>query len=385
MILPGAMLGILGGGQLGKMFAIAAQTLGYRVTVLDPDPQCPAHAVCHRHIVAEYEDVAALDSLRESCAAVTTEFENVPAESLRYLAQSTTVCPDAAVVAIAQNRAREKALLQECGFATARFKVVDTVDALRAGLDDIGFPAIIKTSSFGYDGKGQYRVSSIEEALAAFEDAENQSCVIEELLTLEAELSVILARNSAGATAIYPVAENIHANGILDMTIAPARISDDLKQQAIARAASIANEFQYCGVMAVEFFVLQDARLVVNEIAPRPHNSGHFTLDACVTSQFEQQVRALCNLPLGDPTMTQAAVMVNLLGDLWTPEPDWSMLLREPSVKLHLYGKSQARPGRKMGHFTCTAENAEMAVLNALAVRNRLRLGADSAPEKAAQ
>lgn len=373
MILPGAMLGILGGGQLGKMFAVAAQTLGYRVTVLDPDPQCPAHAVCHRHIIAEYEDLAALDSLRASCAAVTTEFENVPAQSLRYLAQATIVYPDAAVVAIAQNRAKEKVFLQEHGFTTARFKVVDDVAALRAGLDDIGFPAIVKTSNFGYDGKGQYRVHSIEEALTAFADAENQSCVIEELLTLKTEISVILARNSAGATAIYPVAENIHANGILDMTIAPARISDDLGQQAIAIAERIATQLNYCGVMAVEFFVLEDDRLLVNEIAPRPHNSGHFTLDACVSSQFEQQVRALCDLPLGDPALVQAAAMVNLLGDLWSPEPDWSVLLREPKLKLHLYGKREARPGRKMGHYTCLGHDARNAYSISVRAREQIR------------
>lgn len=386
MILPGAMLGILGGGQLGKMFAIAAQTLGFRVTVLDPDSDCPAHGVCHSHIIAAYDDFAALDTLRSSCAAITTEFENVPAQSLRYLAQLTRVHPDAESVAIAQNRASEKRFLHKCGFATARFVVVEDRDALRRALEEIGFPAIIKTSIFGYDGKGQYRVRSIEEALDAFADAQSQSCVVEELVALKLEISVVLARDGRGEMAVYPVAENIHANGILDTTIAPARIDDALAQEAIQISQRIAQQLNYVGVMAVEFFVLENGRLLINEIAPRPHNSGHFTLDACVTSQFEQQVRTLCDLPLGNAAITQPAVMVNLLGDIWPPEPDWSILLREPSIKLHLYGKSEARPGRKMGHFTCTAENTETAVLNALAARNRIgRREADSAPKKAAR
>lgn len=372
MILPGAMLGILGGGQLGKMFAVAAQTLGYRVTVLDPDPECPAHSVCHRHIIAEYDDVGALDSLRSSCAAITTEFENVPAQSLRYLAQTTMVRPSADAVAIAQNRASEKQFLMDCGFATARFQVVNDPAALRIALDDIGFPAIVKTSIFGYDGKGQYRVYSIAEALDAFADAKNQSCVIEEWIPLKNEISVLLARNFNGETVTYPVAENIHSNGILDMTVAPARISDDLARQAVAIAERIAMELKYCGVLAVEFFVLQDDRLLVNEIAPRPHNSGHYTLDACVTSQFEQQVRALCDLPLGDPAPVHAAAMVNLLGNLWDPEPDWSRLLCARSTKLHLYGKREARPSRKMGHYTSLAADAGAAASEALAVRRLL-------------
>lgn len=346
------MLGILGGGQLGKMFAIAAQTLGYRVTVLDPDSDCPAHAVCHTHIVAAYDDLSALDSLRSTCAAVTTEFENVPAKSLRYLAQSTVVRPNAEAVAIAQNRAEEKRFLQKCGFATARFAIVEDRNALSRAFDEMAFPAIIKTGTFGYDGKGQYRVRSMDEALDAFADAQNQSCVIEELVVFEHEISVVLARHSRGQIAVYPVAENIHEDGILDTTIAPARIGNDLAQQASDVARRIAKELNYEGVMAVEFFLLANGTLLVNEIAPRPHNTGHFTLDACPTSQFEQQVRALCDLPLGTPQQLQPAVMVNLLGDLWQPEPDWSQLLGEPSLKLHLYGKTEPRPGRKMGHYT---------------------------------
>lgn len=372
MIAPGAMLGILGGGQLGKMFAIAAQTLGYRVTVLDPDSDCPAHAVCHNHIIADYGDFAALDALRSSCAAVTTEFENVPAASLRYLAQSTVVRPHAEAVAIAQNRASEKQFLQKNGFATARFFVVEDRDALQSAVAEVGFPAIVKTSTFGYDGKGQYRVRSSEEAQQAFSDAQQQSCVVEELVALKAEISVVLARDANGQNAVFPVAENIHANGILDMTIAPARISDDLAHQAVETALEIARALNYVGVMAVEFFVLEGGKLLVNEIAPRPHNSGHFTLDACLTSQFEQQVRALCDMPLGAASLVRAAAMVNLLGELWNPEPNWSILMAEPSLKLHLYGKRLARPGRKMGHFTCLGQDASAVYRSCLHARKLL-------------
>lgn len=372
MILPGAMLGILGGGQLGKMFAIAAQTLGYRVTVLDPDSDCPAHAVCHNHIVADYDDLFALDSLRSTCAAVTTEFENVPAQSLRYLAQSIVVRPDAEAVAIAQNRAGEKRFLQNCGFATARFVLVEDRAALSEAFDEIEFPALIKTSTFGYDGKGQYRVRSMDEALEAFADAQNQTCVIEELVAFEHEISVVLARGSRGQTAIYPVAENIHEFGILDTTIAPARIGSGLAQQASDLAQRVAKELNYVGVMAVEFFVLANGALLVNEIAPRPHNTGHFTLDACLISQFEQQVRALCDLPLGAPQLLRPAVMVNLLGELWQPEPDWSQLLCESSLKLHLYGKTEPRPGRKMGHYTCSHADVEASLSTARRIRASL-------------
>lgn len=380
MIAPGAMLGILGGGQLGKMFAIAAQTLGYRVAVLDPDADCPAHAVCHNHIIADYGDFAALDALRSSCAAVTTEFENVPAASLRYLAQSTVVRPHAEAVAIAQNRASEKQFLQKNGFATARFFVVEDRDALQSAVAEVGFPAIVKTSTFGYDGKGQYRVRSSEEAQQAFSDAQQQSCVVEELVALKAEISVVLACDANGQNAVFPVAENIHANGILDMTIAPARISDDLAHQAVDTSLEIARALNYVGVMAVEFFVLEGDKLLVNEIAPRPHNSGHFTLDACLTSQFEQQVRALCDMPLGAPWLRQPAVMVNLLGDLWKQQPDWVELLREPAAKLHLYGKTESRPGRKMGHFTCMGNTHELAYEAAKRIRSRFGSSYATAP-----
>lgn len=377
MILPGATLGILGGGQLGKMFAVAAQTLGYRVAVLDPDPDCPARGVCHRHIVAEYDDQAGLAELRDTCAAVTTEFENVPAASLRYLAESIVVRPDAHAVSISQNRATEKQFLRDAGFATARFAVVDEAGALPRALEQIGFPAILKTATFGYDGKGQYRIASVEDAQHAFADAGQRSCVIEEQVALTLEISVVLARSSSGALAAFPVAENIHANGILDMSLIPARIDPQLAAQAADIAERIAKTLDYVGVMAVEFFVLEGGQLLVNEIAPRPHNSGHFTLDACVTSQFEQQVRALCDLPLGVPALIQPAVMVNLLGDLWQPEPDWAALLEAPALKLHLYGKTEPRHGRKMGHFTCSATQLEAALTQAQSVRRRLAMRLD--------
>lgn len=373
MIQPGATLGILGGGQLGKMFAVAAQTLGYRVVVLDPDPDCPAHGVCHKHIVAQYDDHTALAELRRICAAVTTEFENVPAASLRDLAESIVVRPDADAVAISQNRASEKRFLRDAGFATARFEVVDEAGALPRALEQIGLPAILKTSTFGYDGKGQCRIASREDAQRAFANVGQRSCVIEEQVALTLEISVVLARSNSGAIATYPVAENVHSNGILDMSVVPARIGPQLAAQATEIAARIAQALNYVGVMAVEFFVLKDGRLLVNELAPRPHNSGHFTLDACLTSQFEQQVRALCDLPLGSPQLLQPAVMVNLLGELWPPEPDWASLLETPSLKLHLYGKTEPRRGRKMGHFTCSGADLDGLLADAENARRRLR------------
>lgn len=372
MILPGATLGILGGGQLGKMFAVAAQTLGYRVAVLDPDPECPAHALCHEHIIAAYDDPAALARLREICAAVTTEFENVPAASLAELGQSLVVSPAAKPVSITQNRAREKEFLRDAGFATAAFAIVDGESDFEAALDEIRFPAILKRSTFGYDGKGQYRVATTADARRAFEAIGGAGCVLEEQVALALEVSVVLARSRSGAIASYPVAENLHANGILDMSIVPARIDAQLAAEATDVAQRIAQALDYVGVMAVEFFVVKDGRLLINELAPRPHNSGHFTLDACTTSQFEQQVRTLCDLPLGAPDLVQPAVMVNLLGELWQPEPNWAAVLASASLKLHLYGKTEARTGRKMGHFTCCDRDLQAALAEAQNVRRAL-------------
>jgi 5-(carboxyamino)imidazole ribonucleotide synthase len=368
-ILPGATLGILGGGQLGRMFTVAARTMGYKVVVLDPDAASPAGQMADVHVQAGYDDHAALKHLGEACAAVTTEFENVPAASLIELAKHCRVTPGAEAVAIAQDRSHEKSWLARNGFATAPFALVYSEGDLRAGLADTGTPSLLKVARFGYDGKGQARVDSIEAGRAAFDGFGMQPCVLEGLVRLDREVSVVLARSDDGECALFPVAENRHVDGILDVSIVPARVPDAIADAARDTARAIADKLDYVGVMAVEFFV-SDGRLLVNEIAPRPHNSGHYTLDACLTDQFEQQVRALCGLPLGDPRLLSPVVMVNILGDRWQDGgPHWDTLLGEPNLKLHLYGKEQARPGRKMGHFNVL--DGDLAV--ALELAERLR------------
>ncbi|HSW53349.1 MAG TPA: 5-(carboxyamino)imidazole ribonucleotide synthase [Sulfuricaulis sp.] len=370
--LPGATLGMLGGGQLGRMFTVAARTMGYNVIVLDPDPASPAGALATEHLRAGYQDAAALDHLAHACAAVTTEFENVPAETLAALAQHCVVRPGSRAVATAQNRITEKIFLRDHGFATAPFAVVRSEADLDAAWRAIGAPAILKVARFGYDGKGQAVVRNLRAAQAAWESMRREPCVLERRVPLDTEVSVVLARGVDHAMAVYPVSENTHANGILDITVVPARISAARARQAQTVARRIAARLQYVGVLAVEFFISR-GKLLVNEIAPRPHNSGHYTIDACVTNQFEQQVRALCGLPLGDTRLLSPVAMVNLLGDLWTPgAPRWDRLLASPRAKLHLYGKLEARPGRKMGHFSCLATTVGKARSEAVALRRAL-------------
>ncbi|MBN8778978.1 5-(carboxyamino)imidazole ribonucleotide synthase [Thiobacillus sp.] len=371
-ILPGATLGILGGGQLGRMFTIAARTMGYRVMVLDPDAASPAGQMADTHLQADYADHEALKRLGEACAAVTTEFENVPAASLIELANHCRVSPGAAAVAIVQDRSHEKSWLAQNGFATAPFALVYSEGDLDAGMADVGAPALLKVARFGYDGKGQARVNTREEARAAFREFDGQPCVLEGFVKLECEVSVVLARSDAGECALFPVAENRHENGILDVSIVPARVPQSLAHQACEMARDVANKLGYVGVMAVEFFVA-DGRLMVNEIAPRPHNSGHYTLDACATDQFEQQVRALCGLPLGDTRLLSPVAMVNILGDRWqNGGPHWNTLLAHPNIKLHLYGKQTARPGRKMGHFNVLDADPDAALRLAEQMRHAL-------------
>lgn len=383
MIAPGAMLGVLGGGQLGRMFAMAAHTLGYRVTVLDPDPHSPAAHSADRHLCADYDDLEALAELSRTCAAVTVEFENIAASSLEWLAGRCTVRPDAHAVSIAQDRIAEKIFLQKFGFPVAPFVVLSSADDLNA---DFQFPAILKRSRLGYDGKGQAQIPGQAQLVSAWHAFNNAPCVLEQRLPLQQELSVILARSIDGATVCYPVAENRHAGGILDVSIAPARISPALAQQATEMAVSLATQLNYCGVLAVEFFVLPGEQLMINEFAPRPHNSGHYTLNACVTSQFEQQVRALCGLPLGDARLVSPAVMVNLLGELWQQgEPHWATLLQHPQVKLHLYGKESPRAGRKMGHYTCVDASAEAALVVAMQVQAQLQAAATGSSQAQAR
>ena len=374
MILPGATLGLLGGGQLGRMFVFAARSMGYRVIVLDPDADCPAGQVADRHLAAAYDDEHAMELLARECAAVTTEFENVPAASLEYLAARVPVRPGANAVAIAQDRALEKAFLREHGLATARFAIVDDAEAIESALREVGAPALLKTTRLGYDGKGQERIDDLDSAQRAFAALGGVSCVLEERVALQREISVVLGRGADGEVRCYPVTENWHRDGILDISLAPARVADETRTHAISMAAAIAAKLDYCGVLAVEFFVCSDGRLLVNEFAPRPHNSGHWTLDAASTSQFEQQVRALCGLPLGEPHAHGAAAMVNLLGDLWrgAQAPAWEKILRQPGAKLHLYGKQGARAGRKMGHLTCLGETPEMALESALRLKGEL-------------
>jgi 5-(carboxyamino)imidazole ribonucleotide synthase len=371
-ILPGATLGILGGGQLGRMFTIAARTMGYKVMVLDPDAASPAGQMADVHLQADYTDPAALKQLGTACAAVTTEFENVPAASLIELASHCRVSPGAEAVAIVQDRSHEKSWLADNGFATAPFSLVSSEADLESALAATGTPALLKVSRFGYDGKGQARVGSLDEARASFREFGGQPCVLEGFVKLEREVSVVLARDDAGRCALFPVAENRHDNGILDVSIVPARVPDSLAQQARDTARTVADKLGYVGVMAVEFFVA-DGRLMINEIAPRPHNSGHFTLDACVTDQFEQQVRALAGLPLGDTRLLSPVVMVNILGDRWhNGGPHWDALLAHPAIKLHLYGKQTARPGRKMGHFNVLDADLPKAMLLAARMRDVL-------------
>jgi 5-(carboxyamino)imidazole ribonucleotide synthase len=377
VIAPGANLGLLGGGQLGRMFTVAARTLGYRVTVLDPDPLSPAAEFATGHLNAEYTDPAAIGELARNCAAVTTEFENAPASALEALAAKTVVRPKAASVAVAQDRRREKGFFAAHGFPVGPFAVVESPADFAAAFERVKLPALLKTARLGYDGKGQARVDAPADLARLFADWKGVPCVLEELLPLEREISVVLGRSAEGAVAVFPVAENVHARGILDISIAPARIAPALAAEATALATRLAHALDYEGVLAVEMFVVRGA-LLLNEIAPRPHNSGHYTIDACRTSQFEQQVRVLCGLPLGDPSQHTPAVMVNLLGDIWARgEPRWDAVLGHAGAHLHLYGKRDARPGRKMGHVTVCEPRLEDALRVALEIRRALGIGTE--------
>ncbi len=372
MIEPGASLGVLGGGQLGRMFTLRARAMGYRVVVLEPDPRSPAGAAADRHIVAPYDDPAALTELAESCDAITIEFENVPADALRTLARTRPVRPAAGPVAIVQDRISEKRHVTDAGFRTAPFRPVRSAVELSRAVAIIGTPALLKTARLGYDGKGQAPVTEPSDAVAAWRAVGEVASVLERRLTLELELSVVLARGTDGRIEAFPPGENRHRNGILETTVVPARIPPALALRAQEMAAAAAESLDYVGVMGVELF-LAGGQLYVNEIAPRPHNSGHYTIDACAVDQFEQQVRALCEAPLGSPRLLSPVAMVNLLGDLWAGgTPNWERALAFPGVRLHLYGKAQARPGRKMGHINCLAATPEQALETALAARDAL-------------
>ncbi len=368
-VLPPATIGMLGGGQLGRYALMAARTMGYRTLVVDPDPSAPAGRVADEHVVAAYDDADAIERVSRECAVVTVEFENPPAAALDELALRLRVAPDPAAVRIAQDRIAEKAFLVANGFPVGpHAPLVDESSAVPATLVDDG--AIVKTARLGYDGKGQRAVRGVAATLAAWAELGGVACVVEQRLDLATELSVLVGRTASGDIEAWPVAENRHVDGILDLSVVPAPVSPRLTDRSVGLAMAIADALDYVGVLAVELFVVGDD-LLVNEIAPRPHNSGHWTLDAAVTSQFEQQVRAVCGVALGDPSMTApAAAMVNLLGDLWDGgDPDWSVALGDPAAKLHLYGKDTPRRGRKMGHLTVRAANPAAAARHALDLR----------------
>lgn len=366
-LLLGATLGVLGGGQLGRMFVHAAQAMGYRTAVLDADESSPAGLVSHVHVRTGYLDEAGLTELAASADAVTTEFENVPAAALDRLAAGIPVAPSGAALAVCQDRAREKAHFVACGVDCAPHAVIEMEADL--AVDPALFPAILKTAGLGYDGKGQVSVGSLDALPAAWEELGRVRCVLEQRLPLAYEVSVILARGADGAMVQLPLQENVHRDGILAVTTVPApSATPDVASRAAEAAARIAESLEYVGVLCVEFFVLADGRVVANEMAPRPHNSGHYSIDACDTSQFELQVRTLAALPLGAPQLLRPAVMLNLLGDLWFDgagdeprEPNWPAVLALPGTHLHLYGKAEPRRGRKMGHLTITAADAAAA------------------------
>ncbi len=369
---PTSWLGVVGGGQLGRMFVHAAQAMGYKVAVLEPDQNCPAGHAADKLIVASYTDPVGLSALAAQCLAVTTEFENVPAQSLALLAENLFVAPAASCVSIAQDRLAEKKFFQDCalhsGVMPAPHQQISSIAEIDH-LPDQLLPGILKTVRMGYDGKGQARVSTREEVRAAFERMQGVACVLEKMLPLAFEISVLTARGADGQAVVYPIAENVHRDGILFTTTVPGpNVTPTTASRAQQAALEIIARMDYVGVLCIEFFVLQDGSLVVNEMAPRPHNSGHYTIDACVTSQFAQQVRAMARLPLGEPRQHSPAVMLNILGDLWFEadsnvprEPAWDKVLALPGANLHLYGKEEPRRARKMGHITFVADTLQQA------------------------
>ncbi len=384
VVLPGATLGVMGGGQLGRMFVHAAQRLGYNTCVLDPDAHSPAGLVSHEHICTTYDDAQGLRKLAAISAAITTEFENVPAAALQTLAASRPVAPSAAAVAIAQNRIEEKSHFVASGVACAPYAVIETEQNLQAVPSDL-LPGILKTARMGYDGKGQLRVKNMTELTQAWGQLKQVPCVLEKLLPLKSEFSVIVARGWDGAVVGFAPQRNVHVDGILAVTHA-YESNMPVAQSIRAREAteSIANQIDYVGVLCVEFFVVDDGTaegaLVVNEMAPRPHNSGHYTMDACDVSQFDLQVHAMAGLPLLQPRQHSPAIMLNLLGDIWfgadgqTRTPDWLAVLALPGVHLHLYGKTEARPGRKMGHLNITGVDVASVQATARQVADSLGL-----------
>ena len=370
---PGATLGVLGSGQLGRMFTIAARRMGYRVHTFSPDEDTPTGQVADVEITAPYEDADALRAFARRVAVVTFEFENVPIDALTAIEDHAPIRPSPLALHTAQQRAREKTFLADHGFPTVPFARALTLDELWEAVLRIGTPAVIKTAAFGYDGKGQLKATTPADVEYIWTALGRQEVIVERLISLQAELSVIAARGVDGEVAVYPVFENRHRDHILDLTTAPAAIPMDAARRAVDITRAILEQLQYVGVLCIEFFLSTDGDLMVNELAPRPHNSGHLTFDACVTSQFEQQVRAICGLPLGATDLLRPAAMANLLGDLWADgEPNWAAACRFSDVKLHLYGKEGARAGRKMGHLTALSRTVHEAQDHVIAARDAL-------------
>jgi 5-(carboxyamino)imidazole ribonucleotide synthase len=372
VIPPGSTVGLLGGGQLGRMFAIAARRMGYRVHTYEPSPDSPAGQISDREFNGFYSDWDLLETFVQSVDVVTFEFENIPAEVVDRISRSKPVHPRSEVLHICQNREREKNFLRTHRYPHAPFAVISDRAELDAALEAIGRPAVLKSADFGYDGKGQHMIypgAPTDHLIGAAGRS-----ILEKWISFDRELSVICARDAHGKVAVFPASENVHTRHILDYSIVPARIDPAVQSFAQTMAENIANDLNVVGLIAVEFFLSRDNELMVNELAPRPHNSGHYTVDACLTSQFEQQLRAVCGLPFGSPDLLRPVVMVNLLGDLWNAgaQPDWGPVLNDPCAKFHLYGKLEGRPGRKMGHFCVLRETVEEALAEALQIKQEL-------------
>ncbi len=372
-ILPGATIGVLGSGQLGRMFALAARRMGYRVHTFSPDQDTPTGQIADVEVMAPYDDLDAVRNFASHVDVVTFEFENVPTDTAQAAASAAPVRPSGSILHITQQRIREKAFLAAAGLPITPYSEVRSLHDLRRAVSDLGCPAVLKTAAFGYDGKGQYKIDAPEAIAAAWAEVREQESVLESFVELECEISVVAARAADGSFVHYGAIENQHCRHILDISIAPARVAPAIATEAVEMARCVLDKLGVVGVLCVEFFVARGGRLMINELAPRPHNSGHLTVDACVTSQFEQQLRAVCGLPLGSTAMHRPAAMANILGDLWAAgEPDWRAACSFPDVKLHLYGKLEPRPGRKMGHLTALNHDAETAYQTVARARRSL-------------
>lgn len=379
---PPACIGIMGGGQLARMLAIAAKQMGYQIAIIEPDTNCPAKLFANHHIMSKYDDKDGLDQLAKISSVITTEFENVPAGSIEYLEQKTIVYPKHHAIATTQNRIAEKIFFNTAGIKTTKYQPINNIDDVHKVDLDI-FPAILKTNTLGYDGKGQIKVYSVDELNIAFQTLEQVPCILEKMVHLFKEVSIMVARNQ-NEIVCYPVAENIHTNGILDTTIVPAQIDEKISAQIELAAKTIIAQLDYIGILGIEFFITTDHQILANEMAPRPHNSGHYTIDACLTSQFEQQVRAICDLKLGSTELLTHAVMLNLLGDIWPKTndsatsshnnaPPWDKILSKyDNVKLHLYDKTKARIGRKMGHLTVLGKETSALLAQTIEIKQIL-------------